>query len=463
MTRLVRALVPVAPVVSIVPIIPSIPSIPSMALALALVAVGCGREAPAPARGGPAAPAAGEAPVATTATAPPSEAKPAAVAEPTAPTAPTEPTEIVLWHAYRGDEKAALEEVVAGYGEGQKRVRIRLQAVPWDPFVDKITITVPRGQGPDLFIFAHNMIGKWVEEDILEPLSGRVGSDVLGQFLPQAVKALVYRKNLYGLPLAFKSLALFYNKRLLPEAPASMEELVDKVKAVQAANEGVHGFVYEAGLLYNHAPWMHALGGRVFDDDGKAAFDTPEQAAALDFAHGLFEEHGVLPRGMSGFMVTKLFNDGQAAAVLNGPWFRAEIAPGVDYGVAPIPTVQGKTSKPFLGIEAFFINKHSDKKDAALEAALYLVGEASAKVRLQKGKQPVAHAATLRASADPALKVFLAQAEDAVVMPSVPEMQLVWSTADSAINGAVFAGKPAKEVLAKAQAKIADDMANRGR
>ncbi|MGM0575646.1 MAG: extracellular solute-binding protein [Myxococcota bacterium] len=379
--------------------------------------------------------------------------------------ASAEPEEVVLWHAYRAREKAALEQVVAAFNEARDDVRIRLQAVPYDPFVDKISITVPRGQGPDVFIFAHNMIGPWVDKGLLAPLGTRVPQGALEAFLPQTVKALVYRKNLYGLPLAFKSLALFYNRALLDEAPETMEDLLTEVKGTQDPDAGTWGFVYEAGLLYNHAPWMHAFGGRVFGEDGQPALDTPAQVEALEFARSLHREHRVLPKGINAFMVTSLFNEGKAVACLNGPWFRAEIDEGVEYGVAPIPSVEGSPAAPYLGIESVFVSAKSEQKDAAVQVALYLAGEEAAKVRMEEGQQPVAHAATVRAGAeeDSALATFVEQAEDAVVMPARPEMQLVWSTMDMAVRGAVFGDKDPAEALEKAQAKVVEDIGKRGK
>ena len=418
-------------------------------------------EAGAAAEAGTAAPGA-EAPAAGAKK--PAASKPAAEAPKPAADVPKETQEVVLWHAYRAREKEALEAVVAAYNANQKEVRIRIQAVPYDPFVDKITLTIPRGQGPDLFIFAHNMIGSWVEDGLLEPLGTRVSSASLAPFHPQAVKALVYQGNLYGLPLAFKSLALFYNKRLMPEPPASMEALIEATKAAQDHSTGIHGFVYEAGLLYSHASWIHAFGGSVFAEDGSPAFDTDAQRGALGFARSLHTEHNVLPKGMTSFMVTSLFNDNKAVAVLNGPWFRAEIAEGIDYGVALIPSVAGKPSRPFLGIESVFISKRSERKDAAIKAALYLVGAESAARRMEVGKQPVAHKATLEAGAktDPVLDTFMKQADQAVIMPRRPEMQLVWSTADMAIAGTIFGDKRADAALKKAQAKITEDISKRG-
>ena len=84
---------------------------------------------------------------------------------------------------------------------------------------------------------------------------------------------------------------------------------------------------------------------------------------------------------------------------------------------------------------------------------------------MEKGKQPVAHQATLNEGAkkDPALAVFLEQSAAAIPMPSRPEMQLVWSTMDMAVQGVVYGEKKPQAALDAAQAKVKADISKRGR
>jgi|GEM_PF-918866 len=377
------------------------------------------------------------------------------VAKPVGP-----PKTIKLWHAYRGDEKKAFEQLIGEFNTKTPHIKVQAQAVPYDAFVDKVTIVVPRGQGPDLFVFAHNMVGNWVDKKVIAPIGDKVPGEVLKQFLPQSVKALVYRKNLYGLPLAFKSLVLFCNKKLLPEPPSSMEELITKLKPLLTKER--YGLIYEAGGLYQHATWVHAFGGSVFDAEHKPAFQTEAQVKALKFARSLFAEHKLYPKGVAEHMITTLFNEQKAVCTLNGPWFRAEINKDVDYVVRTVPTVEGKPGKPFLGIESLFVTTSSKNPKEAVEVARFLTSAASAKVRLEVGKQPVAHAATLAASKDPHMAVFKKQVEHAVLMDSSPEMQVVWATADGAIGRTLFVdGADPKAELAKAQKRIEADLARR--
>jgi arabinogalactan oligomer / maltooligosaccharide transport system substrate-binding protein len=43
--------------------------------------------------------------------------------------------------------------------------------VPYDAYADKITAAVPRGKGPDVFIYAQDRLGGWVEAgNTIEPI-----------------------------------------------------------------------------------------------------------------------------------------------------------------------------------------------------------------------------------------------------------------------------------------------------
>src|SRR5512139_2311359 len=115
--------------------------------------------------------------------------------------------EVVVWHAYRAEEKAALEKVVAAYNAGNaaKGVKVTTLAVPYDAFADKISAAVPRGKGPDVFIYAQDRMGGWIEGgNTVEPIDFFVDDALKARYLPTAIQALTYRGSLWGLPLNYK-------------------------------------------------------------------------------------------------------------------------------------------------------------------------------------------------------------------------------------------------------------------
>ena len=66
--------------------------------------------------------------------------------------------DVTLWHAYRGAERDALESLVEQYNATHSAT-VLTRAVPYDGFNSKLEAAIPRGNGPDLFIAAHERLG----------------------------------------------------------------------------------------------------------------------------------------------------------------------------------------------------------------------------------------------------------------------------------------------------------------
>ena len=156
-------------------------------------------------------------------------------------------------------------------GDRGKDPRIKLLAVPYDAFPDKISAAIPRGHGPDLFIFAHDRVGDWAEAKVIEPIEFWMTEKHADMFIFKAIDALCYKDSLYGLPMAFKSTALYYNKALVPSAPRSTKELLALGRKLTNVQAGNYGLVYDNVKLYFHAPWLFGFGGKVFDAKGAVA------------------------------------------------------------------------------------------------------------------------------------------------------------------------------------------------
>ncbi|TNE48910.1 MAG: extracellular solute-binding protein [Deltaproteobacteria bacterium] len=365
---------------------------------------------------------------------------------------------VVLWHAYRAEEKRALEKVVAAYNRTHKTTQIKMLGIPYDAYADKINAAIPRGHGPDLFIFAHDRVGDWAKNNIIEKITFWVNGPLLARFIPKTVQMLAYNNALYGLPLAFKSLALFYNKKLIKKPPVDTNDMIKQAKALTNRKAQKFGLAYEATDLYRHVIWLHGFGGYVINgsDLGVA---KPPSVKALDFAYQLKKTHKVLPDEPTSQLITFLFNKGQAAMVINGPWFRGEIHPKVEYGVVPLPKVSatGKPAAPFLTSEAVFISKKSKQKKLAFEVMKYLTSDDAALTRMKIGKQTVANNAVYQkdyAKKDPIIQAFYKQMQVSVPTPNTPEMRLVWSPMVIALSK-VFRGQgTALDALKEAHAEI---------
>ena len=351
--------------------------------------------------------------------------------------------EIVVWHAYRAEEKTALEKVTAAFNASPaaKGNKVTTLAVPYDAFADKISAAVPRGKGPDIFIYAQDRLGGWIEAgNTVEPIDFFLDKETRARYIPTTLEAMTYRGTTYGLPLNFKVITMIYNRKLVPTPPKTSAELVATAKKLTNRAAGKFGLAYSFADFYYHAALMNGFGGRVFDAGTKPVLNNPQNVQSLEYMMKWFKKDQILPAEPSTALITSLFNGGKAAIVFSGPWFLGEIAKGVDYALAPLPTIVeagGKPMRPWITVEGVYVAAPSKNKDAAYEFAKYLTDVAAGKVLAVEGRQTPANKAVYsdpKVAADPILAAFRKQVEVSIPMPNAPEMTMVWSPATTAMN-----------------------------
>jgi len=393
---------------------------------------------------------------------------------------------LTLWHAYRAAEQEALTKVIADFEATYPGDKIRTLAVPYDAFASKLGSAIPRGNGPDVFIYAHERIGGWAEAQVIDSVDLSTLPLDANNFLKPTRDALVYQGKSYGVPLAFKSVALFYNRALVPTPPDTSDEMIalarrvsfrtqpassdvggvprfEGAQAEEEKREGSEGGGERFGLawpsdeFYFHAPWLFGFGGKLFDEQGVAHLDTPAMASSLLFVRGLLEQ-GLIPQEGNTALATRLFNEGRAAMVVNGPWFVGEISAEIDYGIAVLPVISSThlPARPFLTVEALLFAHGSAHRAMAERFAAQLATDEGASTRAILGRQAVAFSPSYdlpELRADPVLSAFRAQLSFSEPMSNRPEMQGIWEPAKGALKS-VLRGADVKLTLARAEARL---------
>jgi len=134
--------------------------------------------------------------------------------------------------------------------------------IPYADFRDKIAVSVPAGVGPDVATLFYGWQLDWIGADYLVPLpEDAFPMDTLDSFSPM-VQASVVNDQLYTLPTAVRSLALFYNKDLMeaagldPESPpttlAELEEQAVQCTVRDGDEYSVYGFIPNPGGQSHH-------------------------------------------------------------------------------------------------------------------------------------------------------------------------------------------------------------------
>jgi arabinogalactan oligomer/maltooligosaccharide transport system substrate-binding protein len=325
---------------------------------------------------------------------------------------------------------------------------------------------VPRGKGPDVFIYAQDRLGGWIEAgNTIEPIDFYLDKKTTDRFLPSTMQAMTYQKTVYGLPLNYKVLTMVYNRKLVSKPPATTAELVTIAKKLTNEKSGKFGLAYWYSNFYYHSALMNGFGGGVFGPNRQPTINTPANVQSLDFLMKWIYKDKILPAEPSTALITALFNEGKAAIVFNGPWFLGEISPKIDYGLALLPKISeagNKPMRPWMTVEGVYIAGPSKHKDAAYDFASYVTDLAAARVLALEGRQMPANKAVYADPAvakDPVLTAFRKQVEVAVPMPNVPEMTMVWSPVTTAMNALVKKAATPKAAMDTAQKDVAESVA----
>lgn len=351
---------------------------------------------------------------------------------------PVHAAELVIWHAYQGAEQAALAQATRDYAE-RTGDTVRLVEVSFGVFDSKLETAIPRGNGPDLFIAAQGNLGKWRQMGLVVPAPVPAG-----QHQPAAIEALTEDAQLWGQPLAFKSLLLLYDPTVVATPPTTTDELL--ALAQRLSSEDRYGLVYEAATPFYHAPFMHGFGAFAVSADGRPTLDSPAQIQALAY---VAELAATMPGAPTAERVSSLYDQGRAAMIIDGPWRVANLSRPI--AAAPLPTVSttGEPARPYLTVEAAFVAANGRQIERAAALAAFLADAEAAAIRERVGRQAV----TLRDASptDPVLQAQLAQARRSVPLPTDPQVQSAWEGLARALRQVLRGASTPERAAAAAQ------------
>ena len=159
----------------------------------------------------------------TAATEQPSAQTAAATAAETTPAA--EPVTVTIWH----DGSEAIMQTIADQVNAalaDDGITVQFEKKTDMPNQLKLYGS-DAANAPDMYFYAHDVLGTFVAMDILAPLSDILDTDaLLADALPMTVKAGQLNGTQYLLPVYFETLVFLYNKALWEgDIPATSEEL----------------------------------------------------------------------------------------------------------------------------------------------------------------------------------------------------------------------------------------------
>jgi arabinogalactan oligomer / maltooligosaccharide transport system substrate-binding protein len=381
------------------------------------------------------------------------------------------PEKLVMWEDQEkgAGTKDAIKKFEEKYG-----IKVELKEIPMLDQQEKLRLDGPAKKGPDVITTPHDRIGPLAIEGLIAPIE--VSDDVTKLYTESSINALTYDGKLYGLPKSTETPVFIYNKKQMPEAPESLEDVLAFSKGDKGGAQ--YGFLANWTDFYFANGVLSGYGSYVFKDDNGTldpkdlGLSNKGAVEGLDYITSWYKD-GLFPKGIigekAGQTIDGLFQEGKVASVMNGPWsFQGYKDAGIDIGVAPMPKLpNGEDVKTFIGVKGYNVSQFSPNQEWAAKLVEFITNEESAKTRFEKTAEipPVVSLMEDPIIADnEAAKAVAVQSERGVPMPNIPEMAEVWAPAANALQLSATGKSEPKAALESAVKTIGQNIeANHGK
>jgi putative chitobiose transport system substrate-binding protein len=274
-------------------------------------------------------------------------------------------------------------ELIGNFTTTNPDITVKWDDVPWDAMQSKILTSISAKTAPDVVNLNPNFASQLAGKNAWLDLSSKVSPEVQKQYLPKIWQANTLNNLSFGIPWYLTTRVTIYNQDLLKKAgitapPATYEELAKVAKAVKDKTGKYAFFItFSPGDSGEVLESLVQMGVKLVDEQGKAAFDTPEGLAAFKYWVDLYQQ-GLLPPEVltQGHRHgVELYQSGSTALLSSGAEFLKTIeknAPTIAKASAAAPQITGKTGKKNVAVMNLVIPRDSKQADEALKFALFV-------------------------------------------------------------------------------------------
>lgn len=355
-------------------------------------------------------------------------------------------------------EVTALQPIANEWGK-ENHVKVKLEYQSGSDFQNVMT-AMKTSNGPDIvYGIPNDNIGTFVKGGLLAKTPANlIANDEFTS--ANVLKAGEVNGTQYGEPIAEGTTALFYNKKEVPTPPTTMEQLVQEAKT--------KGFQYNLTNFYYSYGFIGANGGYIFKENSNGTYDPSDiglnSAGAVkgyEFLDSLVKDKLISMSDTDQVSMSN-FEAGKTAFYIGGPWnIDALKKSGVDFGVAPLPTLGGKVIPGLSTVQLAIVSEKSQNQQLDWSLIKYLDEHGQDVTTATGSRIPVLKAENNSATVkdNPYIKGFEDQAKNATYMPSIPETAAVWTPAGNNLTLMVEGKETPKQAADKTVEQIKEGIA----
>jgi multiple sugar transport system substrate-binding protein len=283
---------------------------------------------------------------------------------------------------YCGDKIDPIHEKYIKEWEGKNAGwKVTPEVVGWAQCQDKATTLAAAGTPVAMAYVGSRTLKEFAQNDLIVPVP--MTEDEKKSYYPNIVDTVTFDGNQWGVPVAFSTKALYWNKDLFKQAgldpekaPKTWAEEIAFAKQIKEKT-GIAGYGLPAktfdNTMHQFMHWVYTNNGKLIDGD-KIVADSPEVLAALQ-AYKDITPYSV--EGATAYEqneIRAIFLDGKVGMIQAGSGAATRLqATKINWGIAPLPLgPSAKGEGTLLITDSLAVFKGSGVEEKAIEFAKYI-------------------------------------------------------------------------------------------
>lgn len=405
--------------------------------------------------------------------------------------APEEKVTITYSQWGTAEELQRVQELLDQFMAANPNITVKLEGKDWGSYWDGLTANAAGGTLPDVMKTSYAFIEKYAELGIFKELDGLLGSNSfpLADVDPSLLGLHQYQGKQVSMPIDANVIVFYYNKGLFDNAetnpkgaaypgtePTWQEVLEIATKMTLDANNknpGEDGFdkgsIKQWGLSlvpgstmdWFLEPMLWSNGGKLINDDGSLALDTPEAQEVLNYFIDMTKNSNVntTPAQMEGLggQANLGITTGKVAMNAGGSWNTTHYnEAGITYGITHLPKF--KTTQTVVQPAGVAMSASTKHEAAAYKLLSWMAGSDGQTALAKQGFSIPANkqaASAYLETAGSEFQIFLDAQQYGIVSPfTVKKTDLVWTYGEQVMKNPLAGDGDLAAAIADLASKI---------
>ncbi len=373
-------------------------------------------------------------------------------------------TTIQLWHQMIYSHREVLKKVVDDFEAKHPTIKVQVTYRETEELRSAFQSSSMGGSGPELIYGPSDQVGPFATMNLIRPLDNLIPIEEQKKFDPLALVKFNQKTYMIGNTVG-NFLMLIYNKKLVPNPPKTLEELIKIGQSLTKDFNG-DGKIDQFGFAFNFTepfffvPWIDGFGDHFMTEKNQPNLNSKAMISAFGLMRDFRDKYKIIPKECDYEMANSLFKEGKAGMIINGDWSWGDYKSAkIDFGIARFPLINSTNlwPAPLVGTTGYSVNANIEdplKLKDTLELLNFLT---SKETQLIFTKEVSTYPSRFEARLDPLvinndiLKEASKIMEVGKPMPVVPEVRAVWDSLRGQYQSVLAGSATPEQAAQKAQ------------